>query len=433
MLQTRLFLLLTTVVIFTTACAGLASPTADTAAPDTTEAEQAASENTEAANSDTDAAPASDTTTSDTTEAPPEGFAKNGKPLLDDEPARPYAAYWKTDFSLHTVPFSEIFSGGVPRDGIPPIDNPSFVSVADADEWLDDIEPVFALTIDGVSRGYPIQILTWHEIVNDTLNDVPVAVTFCPLCNSAVTFERTLNGTVHDFGVSGNLRNSDLIMWDRQTETWWQQLTGEGIVGELVGEQLTFVPTQLVSWANFKEAFPEADVLSRETGHNRRYGSNPYRGYDSNPRPFLFDGTPDPRLAAVDRIIAVDLNGEAVAYPYNVLAEENVVADTVGGEDVVVFWETGTTSALDAGSIAGSRDVGAATVYSPVLNGEILTFSWNGSNFVDDQTGSTWNIFGKATDGELAGQQLTAVNHANHFWFAWGAFKPETRVYSGGE
>jgi hypothetical protein len=418
------------VAIVVVAC-GVVVPTAAPIA-----SEEASEEATEAA-TEADTAPAeaaqeeqaTETENAATVEDSTIAVAKNGKPLLDDEPRRPFEPYWNTKFSLHTVPYDEIFSGGVPRDGIPPIDNPKFISITEADDWLEDVEPVFVVTVNNETKAYPIQIMTWHEIVNDTVGDEPVTVTFCPLCNSAITFKRTLNGTVYDFGVSGNLRNSDLIMWDRQTESWWQQLTGEAIVGELVGEQLEFVPTQLVSWANVKTNFPEALVLSRDTGHQRSYGRNPYGGYDSSPQPFLFDGTPDNRLAAMDRVITVDINEEFVAYPYTVLAEAKVIADTVGGEAVVVFWEEGTTSALDGSSIADSRDVGAGTVYSPLVNDETLSFTWDGTNFVDGQTKSKWNIFGQAIAGKLAGTQLEPLNHANHFWFAYAAFRPETRIF----
>jgi len=355
--------------------------------------------------------------------------AKNGKPLLDDEPVRPFESYWKTDFSLHTVNYGEIFSGGVPRDGIPPIDKPQFVTIEEASAWLADQEPVFALSYNGETKGYPLQILIWHEVANDEIAGEPVAVTFCPLCNSAITFKRTVDGTVYDFGVSGKLRNSDLIMWDRQTESWWQQVTGEAIVGEMVGTQLEMIPTQLVSFADFKAAFPGAQVLSQNTGFSRPYGQNPYRGYDTDQRPFLFADIPDPRLQAVDRVVVVTVGDTARAYPFDVLAAEKVVEDSVNGQDVVIFWKTGTTSALDAGSIADSRDVGAATVFDPNLNGQKLTFTWDGTNFVDDQTGSQWNIFGEATGGELAGQQLSPVQSINQFWFAWAAFRPDTEIY----
>ena len=173
---------------------------------------------------------------------------------------------WETDFSRHSVPYSEIISGGPPPDGIPPIDDPKFVSPEDADRWLTGQEPVIALEIDGDARAYPLQIMIWHEIVNDVVGDVPVTVTFCPLCNSAIVFDRRLDGVTYDFGTSGNLRNSDLIMWDRQTESWWQQLTGEAIVGELTGKVLTFLPAPIVSWEDFKAANTGSKVLSRSTG-----------------------------------------------------------------------------------------------------------------------------------------------------------------------
>ena len=187
---------------------------------------------------------------------------------------------WKTDFSLHTVPFAEIFSGGVPRDGIPAIDDPKFTGAEGAAEWLGDEEPVIAFEINQDARAYPLKILTSHEIVNDTVGGVPVVVTFCPLCNTAIVFERRLDGTLHDFGVSGNLRNSDLMMYDRQTHTWWQQITGEGIVGKLAGKKLTFLPASIVSWEDFKASAPRGQVLSRDTGFGRNYNRLPYAGYD---------------------------------------------------------------------------------------------------------------------------------------------------------
>ena len=148
---------------------------------------------------------------------------------------------WRTDFSRHSVPYDEFLSGGPPRDGIPPIDNPKFVSPGEADQWLEGLEPVIFVDIEGDARAYPLQILTFHEIVNDEVGGIPVAVTFCPLCNSAITFDRRLGGVVYTFGTSGNLRNSDLVMWDRQTESWWQQFTGEAIVGVLTGKRLSFL------------------------------------------------------------------------------------------------------------------------------------------------------------------------------------------------
>ncbi|MEX0785753.1 MAG: DUF3179 domain-containing protein [Dehalococcoidia bacterium] len=336
---------------------------------------------------------------------------------------------WTTDFSRHSVPLGEFISGGPAKDGIRSLDNPALVSVAEGVDVFDDREPVIAVEINGEARAYPLGILTRHEIANDVVGGVPVAVTFCPLCNSAIVFDRTLDGVLYEFGVSGVLRNSDLVMYDRQTETWWQQFTGEAIVGELTGALLDVVPSNTVSWADFRSAYPDAQVLSRDTGFAISYGFNPYVGYDSNDSPFLFRGEFDPRLSPIERVVGVDLGGEAIAYPFTLLEEERVIHDVVAGTDIVVFHQPGTASALDLSMISEARDVGAAAVYEPRAGGRSLTFHATNDGFVDDQTGSMWNILGKATDGPLAGEQLTAVVHGDHFWFAWAAFKPETAVF----
>ena len=361
---------------------------------------------------------------------------------------------WKTDFSLHSVPYSEIISGGPPRDGIPPLDNPRFTTPTDADQWLNGKEPVIALELDGDARAYPIQILVWHEIVNDVVGGVPVAVTFCPLCNSAIVFDRRLDGTVYDFGTSGNLRNSDLVMWDRQTESWWQQFTGEGIVGSLTGKKLSFLASSLISWEDFKAASPEGMVLSRDTGFSAVYGQNPYRGYDStDDRPFLFDGPIDGRFPAMERVAAVTIGEADAAFPFSVLEKERVVNYTVNGQDLVVFFEPETQSAFGDPdySIPFEREdnpfdpfddppqnfsaVGATGVFDPELDGIKLSFrpggNPSGDDFVDVETGSVWNILGRAIEGPLAGQNLTPIVHANHFWFSWAVFKPDTKIYQG--
>ena len=337
---------------------------------------------------------------------------------------------WKTDFSRHTVPYQEIISGGPPRDGIPPIDFPLFVSIDSAEGWLRDQEPVIALELNGDARAYPLQILTWHEIVNDEVGGVPVMVTFCPLCNSALAFDRRLDDVVYDFGTSGNLRNSDLIMWDRQTETWWQQLTGEGIVGELAGRMLTFLPAPLIAFKDFKAASPDGKVLSRDTGYSRSYGTNPYAGYDrtDNP-PFLYRGPLDGRLLPKERVATVTVGEVDVAFPFSVLEEEKAVNYTVNGQDLVVFFKLGTTSALDQRSISGSKDVGATGLFDAHMDGRKLTFRADDDSFMDNETESVWNILGQALEGPLAGKRLTPIVHANHFWFAWGLFKPDTLVY----
>ncbi len=351
--------------------------------------------------------------------------------LPNESPPSGATLQFKTDFSKHSVPYSEILSGGPPKDGIPAIDHPQFVTLGEADAWLRPVEPVIFFQIGDDARAYPIQIFMWHEIVNDTVGDVPVVITFCPLCNTAIAFERAVNGQVLDFGTTGRLRYSNLIMYDRQTETWWQQATGEAIAGALTGTQLVFRPASMISWADFKAAHPEGKVLSRDTGFGRAYGRNPYAGYDDvNNPPFLYRGPETPGvLPPVARVLTIDLQGEAVAYPYDVLKEVNVVNDTVGGTEVVVVWAAGTASALDADSVAGGRDVGTADAFARELEGQTLTFAFDGSKIMDAETGSEWNVLGRAVRGPLAGKQLTPVVAVNHFWFSWAAFKPETRIY----
>lgn len=351
--------------------------------------------------------------------------------LLPEEPHPARAENeFTTDFTKHSVPYSEILSGGPPKDGIPPIDAPQFIPVNEADEWLEDREPVVFVQVDDDARAYPIQILIWHEIVNDTVGNEPLIVSFCPLCNTAIAFKRTFNGEVFDFGTTGRLRYSNLIMYDRQTETWWQQATGDAIAGEHTGAQLEFYPAFMISWADFKDLHPDGKVLSRDTGHPRDYGRNPYYGYDDiDQTPFLYDGTTPDQLPPMARVLTVDLNGEAVAYPYDELRELNVINDTVGGNDVAIFWTEGTASALDTNNIPEGREVGSAVAYSRMLDNQVLNFEFKDGKLLDTQTGSEWNIFGLAIGGELKGKQLDPVVSINHFWFSWAAFKPETRIY----
>lgn len=336
---------------------------------------------------------------------------------------------WDTDFTKLSVSLDEIMSGGPPRDGIPPIDEPEYAPVSSPPPYMFGQEPVIALEIDGDARAYPLAVLIWHEIVNDEVGGVPVTVTYCPLCNTAITFDRRVDGRVLDFGTSGLLRNSDLVMWDRQTETWWQQITGEGIVGELTGTKLTFIPSPLIAWEDFVAAFPDGQVLTRNTGYSRGYGQPPYGGYDDiQGQPFLFRGEIDSRLPAMERVIGLEIDGETVAYPFNILDDNPVFHDIVGGQSLVVFFDDGTESAFAGAGGSDRLIVGSTSVYEPLVDGEEVSFISESGKILDEATGSEWNILGQAVSGPLEGTQLPAVVHANHFWFAWQAFNPETEV-----
>ncbi|MBY6134357.1 DUF3179 domain-containing protein [Nocardioides marinus] len=275
------------------------------------------------------------------------------------EPAQWGQAWPQTDFSRTTVPdWRQIRSGGVPKDGIPALDAPRFRSAGGVRD-LTPREPVVTLELAGAKpRAYPLRYLTWHEIVNDTVAGVPVAVTYCPLCNSAVTFDRRVRAggatRVLSFGVTGKLRYSDMVMYDRETQSWWQQASGEGIVGAMSGVQLTVLPSWVESWADFTARNPEGVVMA-QPGYNRQYGRNPYRGYDTSDWPFLYDGTPPPHgLAPLARVVRVGNR----AWPLSRLAKAGEIREA----GVVLSWRAGQASALDTGALAQGRDIGSVRV-----------------------------------------------------------------------
>jgi hypothetical protein len=336
--------------------------------------------------------------------------------------------FWpSTNFCKHSVDYSEIFSGGPPPDGIPAIDDPVFENVNSADEWLEDEWPVMFFESGEEARAYPLAILIWHEIVNDEVAGQHVSLTFCPLCNSTIAFNSVLeDGTVLDFGTTGNLRNSDLIMYDRQTRSWWQQFTGEAIVGQLTGAMLEMLPSQIVSWADFKQNYPDSAVLSRETGYGRRYGINPYGGYDDvGGSPFFPVGEYGDELPPIERVVAITIGELDVAFPFSRLAEVGVANEEYVGQPIAIFWKSGTNTAF------GNNDmnVGSTGAFSRELDGQVLTFEATDEGFVDEETGSQWSLTGEAIGGPLLGNSLEKLVSGEHFWFAWSVFKPDTIVW----
>jgi hypothetical protein len=259
----------------------------------------------------------------------------------------------RTDFTRHAIDLAEIRSGGPPKDGIPAIDAPRFKPVGEITD-LAPTEPVIALTLAGESRAYPLRILTWHEIVNDTVGGLPVAVTYCPLCNAAIAFERRVDGRVLDFGTTGKLRHSDLVMYDRQTESWWQQYSGTAIVGELTGSQLPMLPVRIEAFQRFRQRHPEGQVLVPNDPALRPYGANPYVGYDGARLPFLYDGSLPEGIAPMAYVVAVGDD----AWALSLLREKGRIA----AGDLELTWEPGQNSALDHRLIAEGRDVGNVVV-----------------------------------------------------------------------
>ncbi|MEW6688500.1 MAG: DUF3179 domain-containing protein [Pseudomonadota bacterium] len=336
----------------------------------------------------------------------------------------------KTDFTKRTVDLAEIESGGPPKDGIPAIDRPRFVGARVARAWLGAKEPVIVLRLGREAKAYPLQILMFHEIVNDAIAGTPVAVTFCPLCNASMVFDRRVAGRVLDFGTTGRLRYSDLVMYDRQTESWWQQFTGKGIVGHYAGAVLARLASEIVAFEDFSAAHPTGLVLSRETGHARPYGRNPYAGYDRiDQSPFLFSATLDTRLPPMERVLSVSAAGRHRLYPLSLLERHPVLNAALGELAYVVFAKPGMASPLDEPRIAEGRPIAAATAFARKLGNRTLEFEFRNGKILDKETSSEWNLLGEAVAGPLRGKRLPQLEESGvHFAFAWLAFNPASEI-----
>ncbi len=359
------------------------------------------------------------------------------------DPERPAAPIGPGGIAAPGARYAEDVRYVLAPEQIPAIDDPPFAGAGAT--VLPDAEPVLSVELGGHVRAYPIRYLLFHEIVNDRVGGVPIAVTYCPLCNTGVVFERpTIGGEVLSFGVSGLLLHSNLVMVDRQTGSLWSQVLGEAIGGELEGTRLGIVPAPLVSWGNWAAAHPRGLVLQApsfaplgpKTGSRPPYGINPYQGYDRGEPPPFFRGSIDRRLPGLARVLGLRAGGEALAVPFAVLERRavggwSVLGAHVGADPVVVFWHAGTVSAVDAPLLADSRDVGAAAAFVPLVEGERLRFVATREGIVDRGTGSAWDLLGRAISGPLEGVQLQRVAAVDSFWFDWAAFYPETRLAPG--
>ena len=263
-----------------------------------------------------------------------------------------------TDFYRHLVAYEEILSGGPSKDGIPAIDHPSFGADARGLAWR---EPVISVAIGGEARAYPLRIMIWHEIVNDTVGGVPIAVTWCPLCNSSVVFDRRAAGRTLSFGTTGKLRNSDLVMYDRETESWWQQYGGDCIVGALVGAELKYLPARIESVERFRERFPQGRVLVPPDPEGLDYGRNPYVGYDRSERPFLYRGSLPLGVPPLARVVSV---GEQ-AWTLDLVKSRHPLETG----DLVINWEPGQSSPLDTAQIDAGQDIGNVVVQRHTVRG----------------------------------------------------------------
>ena len=340
---------------------------------------------------------------------------------------------WQTDFRYRTVHLGDIESPSY-RDRILPIDEPEFSRVPTAPGYMNSAEPVLSLVVNGRARAYPLAILMWHELVNDNIDGRAVTVTYCPLCNTAIVFDRTFDGVELSFGTTGNLRNSDLVMWDRQTESWWQQITGAAIVGEYARTKATLqvIPASIIPWERFVSDHPEGVVLNRlfDTDGKpvRPYETPPYAGYANSDRnPFAYPGQVDRTLPVTSRVLALNTDEKAVVYPFEFLAENPVINDVSDGIDIVAVFDATTNSSFNI--YDRTREIaGSAAAFSRVVDGKALTFEIRSEGLVDIETGSIWTLSGREVSDPLNGEQLIPVAHGNHFWFAVVLFWPETEI-----
>jgi hypothetical protein len=301
-------------------------------------------------------------------------------------------------------------------DGIPSIDDPKFISVQEADNRLDDSELVLGINISNDVRAYPLQILVWHEIVNDNVGGFPVAVTYCPLCFTNQVFNRTLeDGEILEFGTSGKLFNSNLVMYDRTTKSLWSQAMAQAIVGNLAGVELERIPFDIAYWKEWKQLYSDSKVLSTDTGSTRPYGADPYGDYYTNGDVLFPVSNRDNRLGLKEIVVGFENNGQYKAYKLQEIENKKVINDKVIGKPVALM----------------SLHPFMIRAYDPVVDGQVLKFSYNvkNQNFNDKQTGSLWNFDGKAIDGQMKGKQLTRIPFDEGFWFEWVAFHPKTELY----
>ncbi|MFK8026950.1 MAG: DUF3179 domain-containing protein [Gammaproteobacteria bacterium] len=353
-------------------------------------------------------------------------FAVAAKPPFPD-----MHDWGNTDFSNTIVVLGDMVEGGPGKDGIPSIDQPEFETIQSAEKWLDDREPVVVFSNNGQTKAYPLQILIYHEIVNDQLGEQKISVTYCPLCNAAMVFSRWHKGKLLDFGTSGKVYTNNLVMYDRQSESWWLQFTGEAVVGDYAGDSLKLLPSQIVSFKQFKDAHPLGEVLTNRTGFNKRYGTNPYVNYDSRKVPIAwFYRKPfDDRLPVMERVLGLVEGENAMAFPLSSLRTKPIVQTNVGDVGVLVISKPGMASAVDAQSIRESRDILAAAAYSRDVDGRLLDFQLDNKKLIDIQTKSVWNMFGVAVEGELKGVRLEKLDRGVYFSFVWLDFYAHSKIF----
>jgi Protein of unknown function (DUF3179) len=326
------------------------------------------------------------------------------------------------------IPLDQIVSGGPPRDGIPSIDNAKFVSSEEASSnFLQGSDLVIGLEINGDVRAYPLKILVWHEIVNDAVGGTSVAVTYCPLCFTSQVFNRTIDGQAVEFGTSGKLYNSNLVMYDRTSESLWSQAMAKGIVGKHAGKDLERIPFDVAAWNEWKKLHPEGKVLSIDTGFGRPYGVDPYGNYYTEPNILFPVSHKDDRLGPKEIVIGLEDNGNHKAYLISDIENKKVVNDAIGNKQIaLVSLEPFMVRVFDR-SIAQLESSGSQVTTLQ------LEYESSSNLLVDKGTETKWNFDGEAVEGSMKGKSLARLPLDEGFWFSWVAFHPDTEVYAENE
>lgn len=322
------------------------------------------------------------------------------------------------------VPRDSIVSGGPPPDGIASIDDPSFADVEVASSELAFDEPVLLFQLGAVERVYPVRYMLWHEIVNDVVGGVPVTITYCPLCNSAVAVDRRLEDLVLDFGTSGALHRSAMVMYDRQTESLWTHFDGRAVVGDLVGSELQRLPVQTVAWSTVVDDHPGASVLAAPSGAHP-YGRSPYPSYEDRESPIQawFRGELDVRLPAMDRVVGLSGVSDRVAVTWERVRSDGLVETDLDGRRVWVAHREGVRSPLSGERLDEGTEVGSAGAFFAEED-----FTLVDGRLLDAATGSEWAPTGRAVRGARSGEQLEQAVQVDTFWFAWSAYEPDARL-----
>ena len=345
---------------------------------------------------------------------------------------------WKTDTVNHTVDLADL-TLAAQKDQIHTLEYPSFITKSDASYHYYEYEPVIAITQNGQTKAYPLSVLTLYELANDTIGGMNLMITFCPMCNSAIVYNREVEvdgkKITLNFGVSGLLMHNDMIMYDKETESWWEQLMGSAVVGKLAGTTMEMIPAYLISVHDYFDRYPNGAILSPDcmTLHFDKHHHRPFYHLNHDKKhmdtAYFISEKVDPRLPPLERVLDIHSHGHTTIYPFSALAHKHVLNETFEGLNYVIFYHGGTVSVQDEDKLSKSKKVGSAVAFRSELNGVKYTFHKSGHYFKDDQTGSLWDITGYCREGSLKGKQLWLLPHSNHFAFVYLAFFPDSKIY----